>query len=164
MEKPPTDKPPWKARNARDAQAMIDFVVAELLAEAVKNTEWSDRQLSHWDGTVAPEVAVRAALYQAKTSARAGDLGPIRALLPGLAEFLHEPKRVRGQRRPHRQLVGGNVFSDYAAEFEKSQRTVDIERVREIWRREYNGRWKRHRGERPNAEEIVDEYYARYGD
>lgn len=162
MEKPPTDKPPWKARNRREQQAMIDFVIGELLAEDVQNDEWGNRLLSGWDGTVDPMVRFRSSLEAAKQAARRGDLGPLRSLLPDLAEFLDEPKRVRGQRRPHRQLVGGNAFSDYGANLEG--RAADVERVRAIWRREYDGRWKRHRDERPDAEDIVDEYYAAYGD
>ena len=133
---------------------MIDFVVGELLAEDAQNYEW--------DGTFDPVAHFRSTLNAAKQAARRGDPGPLSSLLPDLAEFLHEPKRVRGQRRPHRQLIGGNAFSDYGANLVGLSITWDTERVRAIWKREYK-RWKRHRDEHPHAEEIVRAYYAVYG-
>jgi hypothetical protein len=161
MEDRPFRKPPWTARTTRDQKAMIDFVVGELLAEDVDNAEWSDRQQLNSDAV--ERIYRRAQRESAKQEARRGNVDPLRALIASsdqadLTEFIDEPKRVRGQRRPIRpspeqclQRYGANLAG----------RAGDVERVRAIWKREY-GHWKRHRGERPYAEEIVSAYYAMY--
>jgi hypothetical protein len=159
MEDRPFRKPPWTAHKRSDQQAMMDFVVGELLAEDVDNAEWSDRQQLNID---AVERAYRRAQREsAMQEARRGNVKPLRALLPpdlaDLTEFINEPKRVRGQRRP---TVPNS--KECLLQYVANRRAADVARVREIWKREY-GRWKRHRGERPDAEEIVSAYYAVYG-
>jgi hypothetical protein len=147
--------PPWKANNKKDYQAMIDAVVAELLTE----DEHSEVQVARWDGTMAPGVAFAGALYAVKVSARRGDLEPLRRFLsdldPEIAEFINAPLRVRGQRRP-RSLC----WEQLEANREASDQANDVERVRGIWRRKYQGRWKRHASDGPSAEEIVTAYHA----
>ena len=92
----------------------------------------------------------RVALSMAKVCAHRGDLTPLRKLLPSIAEFLHEPRRVRGQRRTPQK--------DPFAQLVKSEFDRDVERVRCIWRENYDGRWKRHSSDGPSAEEIAHAY------
>jgi hypothetical protein len=89
--------PPWHARNDRDRQAMIDWVIAELA--------WRDAQLSDYFSQ-APQSAytirmsrqnfARSQYNSAITSARSGNLEPLRKMFPEHAEFIQEPPRVRG--------------------------------------------------------------------
>jgi hypothetical protein len=147
--------PPWKANNKKDRQAMIYAVVAELLIE----DEHAESQVAQWDGTMAPEVTFGGALYAAKASARRGDLERLRRLLsdidPEIAEFINAPPRVRGQHRPRPPS-----WEQMEANREASDQANDVERVRKIWRRNYDGRWKRHASDGPSAEEIVAAYHA----
>jgi hypothetical protein len=114
--------------------------------------------IARWDGTMDREAAFRGKLYTAKASARRGNLKPLRDLLsgidPALVEFIHEPPRVRGQRRPRLPSREQMLVHD-----EDSRQARDIGRVRAIWQRQY-GRWKRHAGDGPSAEDIVDAYHA----
>lgn len=147
--------PPWKASNDKERQAMIDAVVAELLIE----DEQGEDLVAQWDGTMEREAAFRAKLYTAKTSARIGNLAPLRKLLsridPEIADFINEPPRVRGQRRP--QLPS---WEQMQANSEASEMRRNVERVRAIWRRVYKGRWKRHASDGADAAEIVAAYHA----
>ena len=148
--------PPWKASCESDRQAMIDFVVAELLT----GDGLAEEMMAQWDGTIDPKVAFQGALFTAKWSARTGDLKPLRKLLSSIgieiAEFINEPRRVQGQRRPQSRGRGGwKHFIEY-----RGDRANDIKRVRRIWQRHYDGRWKRHASDGPSAEDIVDAYHA----
>ena len=95
--------------------------------------------------------------YTAKTSARVGNLKPLRKLLsiidPEIAGFINEPPRVRGQRRPQ-----GSSWEQMQAQSDADDMARNVERVREIWKRHYRGRWKRHAGDGPSATEIVAAY------
>jgi hypothetical protein len=146
--------PPWKAHDAHDRQAMIDFVVHELKGEDARDAAHPRHD---WDGTLAPEVAFQAALTRAKASARLGDIGPLRRFLaridPELVDFVSEPRRVRGQRRTGQR--------DVLADFMARDFADDVERVRQIWRKNYDGRWKRHSADGPSAEEIVAVYHSK---
>jgi hypothetical protein len=152
-------KPPFSTHDERERQAMIKFVVDELIAEDVES-ERMEQQQPYAAEVVASERAFRHVRWEnVKQEARRGNVEPLRALVPAdLAEFVGEPLRVRGQKRPvapdPRQC-----FQSYV----NAGRAADIERVRAIWRREYDGRWKRHADDGPSAEEIVDAYRAIYG-
>ena len=65
-----------------------------------------------------------------------------------IAEFIHEPKRVQGQRRSYpRDPV--KAFTRYGQE----PLVEDVKRVRALWK-QYYGLWKRSQGQ-VSAEEIV---------
>jgi hypothetical protein len=149
-----TQWPPWKASSPAEQRAMIDFVVAELLTE----DEHAEALIARWDGTMPLESVFRSELNAAKQYARRGNLAPLREILSGidpeLVEFIHEPPRVRGQRRPRLPGREQRLVHD-----EDAGQARDIGRVRAIWQRQY-GRWKRHAGDGPSAEDIVDAYHA----
>ena len=146
--------PPWKARCERDREWMIEWSIAEMLA-LDNERQHDDVPQSAWENIPAPsrDMRLRAAKERAR---RNGDLAPLHALYPEIAEFIHEPKRVRGQRRPYVKPMKGNIYS-WAAREEAEQMAVDIVReLREIiWPKYYNGRWKRRRDDGPSAEEIA---------
>jgi hypothetical protein len=147
--------PPWRATNASERQAMIDFVVSELKADDARAEH--QNQLNDYYAPMGAVAAFRSDLASAMASARLGHIGPLRKLVacinPELVDFISEPRRVRGQRRSNQR----DVFADYAA----SQFADDVERVRRVWRKNYNGHWKRHSADGPSAEEIVAIYRSK---
>jgi hypothetical protein len=149
-----TQWPPWKASSAAERQAMIDAVVAELLRE----DEHAEALIARWDGAMPLEAVFRSELNAAKQYARRGNIGPLREILSGidpeLAEFIHEPPRIQGQRRP--RLAS---WEQMQAHDEDASQARNIGRVRAIWQWQY-GRWKRHASDGPSAAEIVAAYHA----
>jgi hypothetical protein len=108
------------------------------------------------DWTVSPEVLYGERLERAKQHARRGNLGPLRKLFPEIAEFIHEPKRVRGQRRPYTKRRGGVDGLRRALASLAEQRAVDsVRQLRAIIWPRYYGRWKRRPEDGPSAEEIA---------
>ena len=100
--------PPWKATCEREREWMIEWSIAEILA-LDKERQHDDVPQSAWENIPPPsrDMCLRAAKERAR---RNGDLAPLRALYPEIAEFIHEPKRVRGQRRPY-ESMGGDPYS-----------------------------------------------------
>ena len=84
---------------------------------------------SAWENIPPPsrDMCLRAAKERAR---RNGDLAPLRALYPEIAEFIHEPKRVRGQRRPYVKPMRGHLIAGPPAR--RLRMAVDI--VRELVR------------------------------
>jgi hypothetical protein len=78
----------------------------------------------------------------AKSSARGGNLEALRAFFvsitgdPEIAEFIAEPRRPRGRRRPQK-TVEPNILRA-----SKHSAVVTVDRVRQIWRRRHR-EWKR---------------------
>jgi hypothetical protein len=131
--------PPWEARSDAQRRAMTEWSIAQLDALDAALDALSDDDAKDW--TFPPEVLWRERFEAAKQAARRGNLGPLRKLFPELAEFIHEPKRVRGQRRPY---VGvRDVFRRHARR-EVEQRAVDsVHQLRSIIWPRYYGRKKR---------------------
>jgi hypothetical protein len=129
---------------------MVEWSIAELDGlDAAFNDAHADDANKDW--TPSPEVLWRGHLEAAKQHARCGNLGPLRKLFPDIAEFIHEPKRVRGQRRPRRYVE--DVFLRYARRMAEQRAVESVRQLRGIiWPRHY-GRVKRRDG--PSAEEIA---------
>jgi hypothetical protein len=149
--------PRWHARNASERQAMIDWVIAELV--------WRDAQLSDYFSQ-APQSAyrmsrqafARSQYRSAIDSARYGDLEPLRKLFPEHAEFIHEPPRTRGQHKPKR-LTGTAWIKQYVADTEADLAVRVVKEIREIWREHYKGQFKRQRYHNDvSAEDIAGVY------
>jgi hypothetical protein len=144
--------PPWKAGNAHDRQAMIDFIIDELMAEDARAAECD--QLNDHSAPMGGVATFQSDLSSALAS---GDIKALRKIAaffhPKFADFVNEPRRVRGQRRSNQR----DGFADYAA----SGFAEDVERVRQVWRKHYNGQWKRHSADGPSAEEIVAVYRSK---
>ena len=65
-------------------------------------------------------------LDRAKAAARQGKLNPLRRLYPEIAEFIHAPRRKRGE---HRMVV------DCGCTHERLQLALDdVKRIRRLWR------------------------------
>jgi hypothetical protein len=156
-----TEKPPFKASNAAERQTMIDWVIARLCRE----DELVAEECHRWDGTYPSEVLLKSALERAKWRARRGDPALLGRLISGLlddpelVEFVGEPKRVKGQRKPYRGKTdrdGKNPFEIFSEDL-----TFDlawtVERIRRIWRHDF-GRVKRHASDGASAKEIAGVY------
>ena len=133
---------------------MIDQVIAELA--------WRDAQLS--DFFSAPQSAyrmsrenfARSQYNAAITSARNGDLEPLRKMFPEHAEFIQELPRARGQHKPKR-LNGTDWIKQYVADTNAFLAVRVVKEIREIWREKYEGKFKRRDGQ-VSAEEIAGVY------
>jgi hypothetical protein len=146
--------PPWKATCERERKWMIEWSIAEIIALDNQHQR-DDVPQSVWENIPPPSRDER--LKAAKRRARRGDLSPLRRLYPEIAEYIHEPKRVRGQRRPYVMALqeGENVYS-WAHRAQAEGMAVDIVReLREIVWPQHYGRWKRRRDDGPSAEEIA---------
>jgi hypothetical protein len=155
------EKPPFKASNAAERQAMIDWVIMRLREE----DELADEHHNRWDGTYAPGALLKSELDRAKGLARRGEPAPLGRLIseilddPELAEFVGEPKRVRGQRKPYRGKTdddGKNPF-EILIEHLKFDLAWTVERIRRIWRHDFH-RVKRHASDGATAEQIAGVY------
>jgi hypothetical protein len=153
----PTTLPPWECRTEREKREFTEWSIAELIL-LDQRLHPDDHQQS--DYVVPAEVYRRhrqkQKLDRAKAAACDGDLGPLRALYPEIAEFIHEPKRPRGQRRSYRK-PGVNVWEKIGAE-RPDAAVESVRHLREIWRRHY-GRWKRRYDDHPTAEEIAAAFH-----
>jgi hypothetical protein len=156
------EKPPFKASNAAERQAMIDWVITRLCQE----DEIADEQHNRWDGTFPPGALLESKLLCAKWLARQGEpvlLGRLISEIlddPELAEFVGEPKRVRGQRKPYRGKTdddGKNPFEIFGEQSKFDLARTTVKRIRLIWRYDF-GRVKRHASDGASAEEIAGFY------
>ena len=122
-------RPPWKATCKREREWMIKWAIAEIVA-LDNQRQCDDVPQSVWENIPPPSRDMR--LQAAKKRARRGDLVPLRGLYPEIAEFIHEPKRVRGQRRPYVKPMKGDTYSWNRRE-QAERMAVDIVReLREI--------------------------------
>ena len=111
---------------------------------------------------------LKSALERAKGLARRGDpvlLGWLISRIlgdPELAEFVGEPKRLRGQRKPYRGKTDDDGKDPVEIFIENL--TFDlawtIKRIRRIWHRDF-GRVKRHTSDGASAKEIAGAYRNR---
>jgi hypothetical protein len=148
MRAPSPTLPPWQARSDHDRQWLLEWTIEQLDAQDAEDEVWQS-ELNERRDYYAPlpeEEQQRIQLDRAIRRARRGDVEALRELYPEIADFIHQPPRRRGQ---HRSPYRRNQFGRYGAEL-----IVDnVKRVHDLWRRHYDGRWKR-RG-RPTAAEIV---------
>jgi hypothetical protein len=134
--------PPFDTRNEPARIALKDWTIVRvrLLDEEADTGR-------RYDLLLTPEWRARTEYSVAKSCARCGNLEALRAFLvrltrdPEIVDFIAEPRRPRGQRRPK----GGDWTKDEAV--------IIVQRVRQIWREQY-GKWKRSDG---LAEEIAAE-------
>ena len=132
---------------------MIEWSIAEIVA-LDNQRQRDDVPQSVWKNIPPPSRDMRLQSGEG-TRPPHGDLVPLRELYPEIAEFIHEPKRVRGQRRPYVKPMKGDTYS-WAAREQAERMAVDIVReLREIIWPKYYGRWKRRRDDGPSAEEIA---------
>ena len=104
-------RPPWKATCEREREWMIEWAIAEIVA-LDNQRQCDDVPQSVWENIPPPSRDMR--LQAAKKRAPA-HLVPLRGLYPEIAEFIHEPKRVRGQRRPYVKPMKGDTIAGTAA-------------------------------------------------
>jgi hypothetical protein len=141
--------PPFDTRDKRARIALKEWTIARLW----QLDEEADAG-RRYDLLLTPEGRARTQYVVAKSSARCGNLEALRAFLisitgdPEIAEFIAEPRRPRGRRRPQKTVEPSILrASKYSA-------VVTVKRVRQIWQRQYR-KWKR--SDRL-AEEIAAEY------
>jgi hypothetical protein len=148
--------PPWKG----DREAMIEFVIGEFW----RRDQDANAMIDQWDGTFPPAASeqCRKALSEAMRQANRDNLEPLRRLIsaavvavvgddPGIAKFINAPPRRRYQHRPRGEPFDWKQWADASR---KDQAVDAVKKIREIWRVHY-GRRKRHREDRPSAEEIA---------
>ena len=153
----PSRLPPWKG----DRKAMIEFVIGEYW----RRDQDANARINQWDGTFppAPSEQRRKALNDAKRQASRDNLEPLRRLIsaavaavvgddPEIAKFINAPPRRRYQHRPRGEPFD---WKQWAGASRKDQAVDAVKKIREIWRDHYDGKWKRHRENRPSAEEIA---------
>jgi hypothetical protein len=129
--------PRFDTRNEREREALAAWTKARLL----QLDEDAQEGRSH-DLLLTPEWRARMQSAAAKSSARRGNLEPLRTFLvsfmgdPEIAEFIAEPHRPRGRRRPHMTPEQG------ISRHFKNLAVLTVKLVRQIWRRQYP-KWKR---------------------
>ena len=139
--------PPWKASTERDRKALMNFTLAELLRYDALVEEEDFEKHDHYALNKLPSPPARDLPTAAKAEARRGNLKPLRTLYPEIAEFIAEPKRKRGERRP----------PDPFARITNTRWVADtVRRVRQIWSEHYGG-WKR-----PSTDTLMIEIVAKY--
>lgn len=136
--------PPWQARSPRERLLMIDWVHSKLEDEHIRimkeaNARGCTPEELHWFFNLGPEIQ----------SARNGDIEPLRKRLPHIAEFIHRPKRKRGQRFPKRTV-----------DFDKAKAAaLLVPQIRALWLQNY-GKRNRPASRGPSAEEIAARYFG----
>jgi hypothetical protein len=125
--------PPWIPSNDREKRAMVDFVVGELIHLDSCTEEFF--QKNDYYAVKVPKLTVADRLQLAKAHARYGNFTALRALYPEISEFINEPKRERGEKRPV------DPFSTYGNDYSREV-AATVKRIRKIWLDHY-GKWKR---------------------
>jgi hypothetical protein len=146
----PEKLPPWSARNDRDRREMQRWVNAKLDTLDIESAERGVEQAlehpsspsSYWRRGIFPP----ALLLYAKELARVGDMKLLRQLFPYIAEYINEKPRRRGERRSYRgtKWAVGHWLA-----------IKDVDRIRQVWRENYDGKWKRHPDDGSSAVEIA---------
>ena len=112
---------------------MVDFVVGELIYLDTRNEELNQKN-DYYAVKVKQTAADR--LQLAKANARYyGNFTALRALYPEISEFINEPKRKRGEKRPPNPLT--TYANDHTREV-----AATVKQIRKIWLDHY-GKWKR---------------------
>jgi len=139
--------PPWHPTNEAEKDWLRrwtneQFADLDAAWEAYARTT---KELVAWCPSI--EADTRDELIEeAKAQARLGDLEPLRRLYPEILEFLCVPKLKPGQHRP----VNNND------EYYRLRAAIDdVHIVRNIWAKNYNGRWKRPDNDPVTAESIA---------
>lgn len=149
MRAPDNKLPPWKARSRRDEAWMIEWSISELDLLAAYDAEL-DSEVTEL-ALKQVKVSRQLLLERAMAKARRGNPEPLRKMYPEIAEFIREPEKVQGQRRPYTRLREDNVFSEHAREMDEYFACKDVDLLRKhIWPQHYG----RRRGG-PSAEEIA---------
>lgn len=157
---PKLPKPPWWSRNKNDVEWMKAWVFERLkvrFAERLNKlyAELKARGGIEFDPETHRGTIVHRTLQDMKDAAEQGNMEPLREAYPELAEYLHPRKRKPGERRFSRDL-------------ELDDAVEDVHFIRQLWKREYGGRWKRRQpnaddanpqGNPPFAEEIAAEFH-----
>jgi hypothetical protein len=155
--------PPWTASSQRDQERFLEWSIGQLEAlDAEAELEAQEFEANaDFYAALSPAELRAAALRDAMRKARYNNLEPLRKLYPEIAQYINEPKRVRGQRRSYTsQKYFANPFIEVARAYTESWAIQDVRRLREtVWPKFY-GRSKRRRDDAPSAEAIVA---ARYG-
>jgi hypothetical protein len=129
--------PPFDTRDERARISLKNWTIAQLrLLDEAEDAGRRYDLLETRKGRARREYSV------AKSSARRGNLARLREFLvrlmddPEIAQFIAEPRRPRGRRRP--QMAPKQSISFYS----KHLAVVTVKRVRQIWERQYH-KWKR---------------------
>jgi hypothetical protein len=142
--------PRFDTRNKREKDALTAWTIARL-----HQLDEDAQEGRHHDLLLTPEAHARREYAMAKSSARCGNLEPLRTILvsilgdPEIAKFIAEPHRPRGRRRRPYMTPTQSISRHL-----KNLAVVTVEQVRQIWRKQYR-KWKRHDR---LAEEIAAEY------
>jgi hypothetical protein len=153
----PTALPPWQATDKRERDQMKEWVIAQLNdqdAEAGMRQHELDAARDY-HAPLPEEEQQRLWFDKVIRKARRGDVRALRVLGwmvsqidPRIAEFIQPLKRVRGRRRSYPRRSFRRFWAIMIVD--------DVRRVRELWQAKYH-KWKRRRGLRPTAAEIIAE-------
>jgi hypothetical protein len=148
-------KPPWHTPTKRDAEKMKAWTKERLEGRKAERLNSLFEELEAHGGVDFEFNYEQATLVRRKfqdliDEANEGNIEPlreaVRKVIPELADFIQLPKRGRGKRRHNTNR--------------KVERAVeDVYFIRELWKREYRGRWKRFRDNPPYAHEIAAEFH-----
>jgi hypothetical protein len=129
--------PPWRARSERERRRMVTFVLDQLDQMDIDDSRSIDPDYER----VGLELAER------------GDVTLLRLANPRIARFIHPLALKRGQRRRKRRSADRHTDRVDAA-------AMDVPRIRDIWRRAYDGVRYRTMGCGPTAAEIAAERWS----
>jgi hypothetical protein len=131
--------PPFHPRNELGRKALKEWTIARLWLL----DEEADAG-RRYDLLLTPEGRARTQYAVAKSSARYGNLEALRAFLvsllrdPEIAEFIAEPRRPRGQRRPRQNI---DMRRYWRRQF-RNDAAATVQRIRKMWCRQF-GKFKR---------------------
>jgi hypothetical protein len=124
--------PRFDTRNKRERDALAAWTMARL-----HQFDEDAQEGRRYDLLGTPEWGARTEYAVAKSSARSGNLEALRAFFvsitgdPEIAEFIAEPRRPRGRRRPQKTV------KPFILRASKYSAVVTVKRVQQIWKRQY---------------------------
>jgi hypothetical protein len=130
--------PPWTG----DDPAMLRWLKQRLSAMAVESSLMPNDDATYpllIDPPLSKLNTKNVDLPDAIKLAKLGHIEPLRKLYPDIAEFIHLPKRKRGQRFPNPMAELNPI----------KQAALDAQRIRALWKKFYSG----HRRPRGNSAE-----------
>jgi hypothetical protein len=143
----------WVSRDKRDADAMVAWVNEWLL---VRKAEHMNEMIAEEVGDqwkIDPDTGQAEIVYwtdeDKRIEAEQGNMEPLREANPKIAAYINPRKRRVGETKqvPPRH----RLRLQWAVE--------DVFYIRELWKREYQGRWKRGESNKPTAEQIAANFW-----
>jgi hypothetical protein len=148
---PKLPKPEWWLRDTADADAMVAWVNERLW---VRFAERMNKMIAEvgdqWE--IDPETGLATIAYwkfeDRIIEAEQGNMEPLREAYPEIAAYINPRKRDVGE---HLNRFTSYLRTKWAVE--------DVHFIRQLWRQEYDGKWKRGERNPPTATQIATAFH-----